>query len=110
MGKIHKGRISKPRLKNMICSLCCDKTKKEKVDVYVGGFCGFAHKSCMDIAQKSIQLWENYIVFHYKILPEIQKKLKVKKNKCVNCMGKDKVTSKYEGERCEVCDRILDNK
>ena len=27
---------------------------------------------------------------------------------CPNCKGIDKVTSMYDGERCEVCGRILD--
>ncbi len=32
----------------------------------------------------------------------------MEKKICVNCHGTEKVTSMYEGEKCEVCGRALD--
>ncbi len=79
----HKGKIKqtkKPHKDTRICSLCfeTEKEKGEKVQMYVGGFCGMAHKNCMEIACQGISLYEKYVLFHYKILPDYQKKKGIK--------------------------------
>ena len=77
----HKGRKTKEENKTIMCSLCYDDTKKEKVHIYVGGFCGHAHSSCMEIAQNAIKHYERYVLWCYKILPEIQKSAAINRRK-----------------------------
>lgn len=68
-----KGKNMESKI-NHICQLCLDDTKKEKVLTYVGGFVGHAHESCAEIANNAIKLYEQYVLFHYKLLPEWQEK------------------------------------
>lgn len=74
----HIGK-QKQETKNALCQLCLDEDKKEKVMTYVGGFIAHAHPSCVEIGVEAVELYEQFILFHYKILPEILKKKALEK-------------------------------
>lgn len=50
-----------------ICQLC--DSEKGKVDMYVGGYVGFAHEKCIKIGRNTIERYERWVLLTFKIMP-----------------------------------------
>ena len=57
---------------NVICPLCQDTEKKEKVMIWADSFTGYAHASCMEIAINTIGIYSKWVVYFVNHITDIQ--------------------------------------